>query len=422
MSYPFEGLSVVVTGLFGLAGLALLVARSPRGGSLRDAFGRGLQRLTGRPDLGWLEWWHIALVVAVLYAAVAGYDVATGWYACPAGGGESDLIGYLNSGRALLAGGNPFTVADCGGTINEPYGISSILVSAAGSPAGIPGIAFVWGVVGVALVPLTWAVAGPDRRYLTLFVATSPLYVPLIATQIDGAGNAIVPVTILLGLVVATRSGPWAAAVGGFLSTGRFPTLFPLTASFGATRRRFVSAFVAVAAFGGVTGVTYAIWRSEFLNVVLLSQINRRSFSLNFYEVLQHGNLLPGGSVVPIVQAALTLTVVAVAFFRIGRPLRAAAFTLAGVALLTQYLSFNWLVSLLPVALVSARARWWLWGIGIVASVNYDVAFSDWALLRGIYWPTEVLDVVVTLFLVGLLVDLWRGEDPGRASAPPATA
>jgi hypothetical protein len=418
MTYTFEQLSVVVTVVFGVGGLLLLLARTPRGRPLRDWFARSLRRLTGRSDLGWLEWWHIALVVAILYGAVATYDVVTGWYACPAGGGESDLIGYLNSGRALLSGGNPFTVTDCGGTINEPYGISAIVISAAGSPAGIPGIAFVWGVVGVALVPLVWKVAGPDRRYLTLFVATSPIYVPLVATQIDGASNALVPVTILASLLLAARSDAIAAAVGGFLATGRFPTVFPLVASFGPTRRRYLGAAIVFGVFGAVTAASYAAWHGEFLNVVLISQINRRSFSLNFYEVLQQGNLLPSGSLVPVLQAVLTLGVVVAAFYRVGSPLRAAAVTLAGVALLTQYLSFNWLVALLPVALVSARARWWLWGIGIVAAVNYDVAFSDWALIGNVYWPTEALDLLLTVLLIGLLLDLWKPERTASVGTP----
>ncbi|HTS33921.1 MAG TPA: hypothetical protein VMI55_08335 [Thermoplasmata archaeon] len=414
MSYAFEGLSVVATALFGLGGLLLLLARTSRGRSLRDTLTRGLRRAIGHADLAWLRWWHLALGAALFYGVVTGFDVVSGAYACPGGMRESDLIGYLDSGRALLTGGNPFTVPDCGGTIPEPYGIAAILISALGSLGGIPGVAFVWGVVGVALVPLTWAVAGPDRRYLTLFVVSSPLYLPLIATQIDGASNALIPVTVFASLFLMTRSEPVAAALGGFLSTGRFPTVFPLVASFGGRRRRYLGAAIAFGVFAVVTAITYAIWRSEFVDVVFFSQIGRRSFSLNFYGVLQYQNLLPSGSLLPALQALLTVAVVAVAFFRAGSPLRAAAFALTGVAILTQYLSFNMLVSLLPVALVDARSRWWVWGIGIVGAVNYDVAFSDWALNGGVYWPTELLDGLLTLLLVGLLVDLWRS----RAAQP----
>ncbi len=416
MSYAFEGLSVVVTTLFGLGGLLLLIGRTPRGRSLHDGFFRALHRVTGRGNLEWLTWWHIALVAAVVYGVVATFDVTTGAYACPGGMQESDIIGYLDSGRALLAGQNPFTVPDCGTTIPEPYGIFAILVSAAGSPGGIPGVAFVWGIVGVSLVPLTWVVAGPDRRYVTLFVAASPLYLPLIVTQIDGASNALVPATVLASLFLATRSEPLAAAVGGFLATGRFPAIFPVVASFGSARRRYLVALTALGVFGTVTAATYAVWRSQFVDVVFFAQINRRSFSLNLYGVLQHQNLLPSGSLVPALQATLTLVVLAVAFFRVRPPLRAAALTLTGVAILTQFLSFNVLVSLLPVALISARARWWLWGIGIVGAMNYNVAFSDWALLRGVYWPSEVLDVALTVLLLGLLIDLWRHEGRMRTT------
>lgn len=418
MTYQFEELSVVVTALFGVGGLLLLLARTPRGRKLRDGLVPGFHRLTGRQNLDWLEWWHIALVVGVLYAAVAAFDVTSGAYGCPGGIHESDIIGYLDSGRALLSGGNPFSVPDCGGTIAEPYGIAAILISAAGSPGGIPGVAFVWGLVGVGLVPLTWAVAGPDRRYLTLFVATSPIYLPLIATQIDGASNALIPLTVFVGLLLMARREPLAAALGGFLSTGRFPTLFPLVASFGSTRRRYLGAAAALGMFGAVTAATYAVWRSEFIDVVFFSQINRRSFSLNFYGVLQYQNLLPSGPLVPAVQAVLTLAVMAIAFYRAGPSLRAAAVTVTGVAILTQYLSFNMLVSLLPVALVSARARWWFWGIGVVGAFNYDVAYSDWALIGGVYWPTDVLDVLLTVLLVGLLVDLWRSKGTPGVRTP----
>ncbi len=421
MSYAFEALSVAVTLLFAVGGLLLLLARTPRGRSLHHALVRALRRCAGEDDLGWLKWWHLALGAAVFYAAVTGFDVVTGSYACPGGTRPSDLIGYLDSGRALLSGANPFSVPDCGGTIAEPYGIAAILISAVGSLGGVPGIALVWGAVGVALVPLTWALAGPDRRYLTLFVVVSPLYLPLIAAQIDGASNALIPLTLLLSLVLMTRREPLAAVLGGFLSTGRFPTLFSLVASFGGgRRRRYLGALLAFGTFAVVTGITYARWRAEFFDVVFVSQIGRRSFSLNFYELLQHQNLLPSGAWVAALQAVLTVSVVAVAFFRAGSPLRAAALTLTGVALLTQYLSFNMLISLLPVALINARARWWVWGIGLVGALNYEVAFSDWALREGVYWPTEVLDLVLTGLLVGLLVDLWRSRgEPTDGRLPP---
>ncbi len=422
MSYAFEGLSVVLTLLLAVVGFLLLWIRTAPGERIRTAITRLLDRVTGRSDLGWLSWWHLAAIAAVVYAGVVGFNVVTGAYACPGGGQESDLIGFLNSGRALLAGRNPFTVGDCGGTIPEPYGFASILISAVGSPAGIPGIAFVWGVVTVAVVPLVWRVAGPDRRYLTIFVLASPLYLPLVVTQIDGASNALIPFTVLAGLALASR-GEWiAGVVGGFLSTGRFPALFPVVASFGPTRRRWTGAFIAIAVFGAVTAVTFAIWRAEFLDVVFFSQIGRRSFSLNFYEVLQQGNLLPGGSIVPVVQALLTVAVVVVAFFRARTGLWAAAFTLTAVTLLTQYLSFNLLVCLLPVALVQVRARWWFWAIGVVGALNYDVAYSDWAVVGGVYWPTEILDVVLTVLLLGLLVDLWRVRAAEAPGDPPAGA
>ncbi|MGA7923992.1 MAG: hypothetical protein WCA77_08460, partial [Thermoplasmata archaeon] len=88
-----------------------------------------------------------------------------------------------------------------------------------------------------------------------------------------------------------------------------------------------------------------------------------------------------------------------------------------GVALLTQFLSFNILVWLLPVALVGARARWWLWGIAVVGSVNYDWILGLASGANAALWPSAVLDVLLTVLLVGLFVDLWRSADPLPLSA-----
>src|SRR5208282_2313779 len=248
--------------------------------------------------------------------------------------------------------------------------------------------------------------------YLTLLVATSPLYVPLVATQIDGASNALVPLTVLLTLYLATRSEVRATLLAGLLATQRFPTLFPVLGLSGSFRRRFTAADAAVGAFAVGTGIAYLVWGPEFLGPVFLDQVNRRSFSLNLWGVFLLNHSLPSGSGLTILQGALTLALIAVVFFTVRSPLRAAAITIVGVALLSQYLSFNILVWLLPVALVGVRPRWWLWGIAIVGSIDYDYALSVAAWTQGVVWPSELLDIVLTVLLLGLLVDLWRSADP----------
>jgi hypothetical protein len=213
--------------------------------------------------------------------------------------------------------------------------------------------------------------------------------------------------------------------LAGLLATQRFPTLFPTLAMTGSFRRRFTAAAALLAAFAVGTGLAFLLWGSEFLGPVFLDQVSRRSFSLNLYGVFLLSDRLPSGVGLTIVQGVLTLTLVGVVFFKVRSPLRAAAIAITGVALLTQFLSFNILVWLLPVALVGVRPRWWLWGIAIVGSVNYDYALSVLAWTQGVAWPSQVLDVVLTVLLLGLLVDLWRTNDanvPIASGFPPTVA
>jgi len=404
-------LTGLASGLLAAAGLLLLLARTERGVRLRAGLERALERVTGRADLGWLRWWHLAAVAAVGVGAVMGYDLASGLYGCPGPGSPSDLVGFLAQGRALWTGGNPFTVPDCGTTIAEPDGLAAVVINGLGSLGGLTGVAALWGAVAVVLVPLTWGAAGPDRRYLTLVVATSPLYFPLVSTQIDGASNALVPVTVLLALVLASRGEALATGIAGFLATQRFPTLFPVLGMSGSFRRRYGAATALVLVFAAGSAVSYLLWGPEFLGPVFLNQFARRSFSLNLWGVLLANNWVPSGYGLPVAQALLTLVLVGVVFFTVRSPLRAAAITLTGVALLTQFLSFNILVWLLPVALVGVRPRWWLWGAAVVGWVNYDYALSVVAWTQGVVWPSELLEVALTVLLVGLFADLWRSED-----------
>ena len=421
--------NAVTWGVFGaLSALNLLVLlyRTERGARIRPWVLGTLRRISGRSDLNWLDWQPILVAATIAFAAVSAYGIVSGQYGCHPPG-VSDPIGVLNSGKAFWAGTDPFKVSDCGGSLEIPYGLASVLISAIGSFGGLTGIYVVWGAVALALIPLTWAVAGPDRRYVLLFVATSVLLVPLVSSQIDGATNAIVPTTVLLSLYLAGRSEPLAVAVGGFLSTARFPNLLPILGATGSfPRRRYLSFVVALVAFGGVTALTFAVWGNEFLNPVFLQQIGRRSFSLNLYGILLFENWLPGGIGVETVEVVLTVALVVAVFLSMRSPIVAASIVLVGFALLTPFLSFNILVWLLPVALVGARARWWLWGVAFVGSLNYDLALNIWAWDDGVTWPSMVFDVVLTILLLALFVDLWRqqlaAQRGGGSPAPvPAT-
>jgi hypothetical protein len=404
--------------VLGAGSLLLLLLRTPYGAALARRIERWARARSSRGSLDWLDWRLLVVASGVAYAAVIAFDVAFNLYAC-SGNGPSDILSLAASGRAAWTGGDPFTVSNCGSSIQIPYGIAAVVIDALGSLGGAIGIAAIWGLVAVAIVPLTWSVGGADRRFVTLFVVTNVLFLPLISAQIDGATNALVPVTVLAAILLAGSSERWSGVVGGFLSTARFPTLFPVVGATARYQRRWTSGILAVAVFGAITAATYAAWGNAFLSPVFLSQVSRRSFSLNAYGLLTQQGWLPAGDGVAILQAALTVAVVVAVWIRGRTVVGAAAITLTGVALLTQFLSFNILVWLLPVALVGARARWWLWGIGIVGTINYDLAWPYWAKSLGIWWPYYLLGVVMTGLLLGLFVDLWRSElGPATARSP----
>jgi len=395
--------------ILGAGGLVLLLLRTPNGAGLARRLDRWARRASSHGSLDWLDWKLPLVVAGAVYAAVIAFDVAFGLFAC-SGNGPSDIAALVASGRAAWAGGDPFTVSSCGSSIQVPYGIAAVVLDAIGSLGGTVGIAFVWGLVALSIVPLTWTVAGPDRRYVTLVVLTSVLYLPLISAQIDGATNALVPAAVLLAIALARRSEPIAGAVGGFLATARFPAVFPLLGAAAGFRRRWLSGTLVVVVFGAITLASYAAWGNGFLDPVFFSQVTRRSFSLNLYGLLTQQNWLPGGDGVAAVQAGLTVAVVAAVWWKGRTVLGGAAIAITGVALVTQFLSFNILVSLLPVALLGVRPRWWLWAIGIVGTLNYDLAWPYWAKDLGLWWPYELLGVLLTALLLGLFVDLWRGE------------
>ncbi len=410
-----------VFGVLTLLNLVVLLYRTRYGTRIRPLVGRFLHRVSGRPDLGWLDWRPLLIVAAIWFGGFSAYGILSGQYGCQPVV-LSDALGVLDSGRAFWAGGNPFAaVPYCGGTLGVPYGLAAVLLDALGSLGGLPGICIVWGAVVLSILPLTWLAGGTDRRYITVYVATTILFVPLVTSEFGGATNAIVPMTLLLALYLAERREVLAAAVGGFLSTARFPSLFPVLAMNGSVpRRRFWSFVAAAGTFGGATALSYAVWGSGFLNSVFVGQIARRSYSLNVYGVFLFHNALPSTLGVEAVQAALMLAVVVAVFVGVRSPIRAVAITIVGVALITPFLSYNFLVWLLPCALAGARARWWLWGVATVGAVDFNLGLITWASGQGVVWPAEVMDVVLTALLLGLFVDLWRGELAARRGKPEA--
>lgn len=396
--------------------LLVILYGAERGAAIRPWVLRQLRRISGREDVRWLDWQPVLVAGLVAFAAVSAYGILTGQYQCGPPPAVSDPLGVLNSGKAFWAGTDPFNPPDCAGHIQVPYGLTSVLIDAIGSLGGLPGIYAVWGLIAFSIVPLVWALADTDRRQVLLFVGTSVLLVPLISSQIDGATNAIVPVTVLLSLYLARKNEVLAMAVGGFLSTARFPNIFPVLGSAGAMRQRYLAFGVAAAAFAATTGVSYLVWGSDFLGPVFFNQFSRQSFSLNLYGVFLLSDTLPRSLAIEGAQAVLTLALVLVAFFWARTPVIAAALVLTGFALLTPFLSFNILVWLLPVVLVGARARWWLWGIAFVGSLNYDLALNVWAWDDGVWWPSAVLDVVLTALLVALFVEVWRAARQAEAA------
>lgn len=411
MLTTYDLLDVVFLVLVGAAGLVVLWWPTRRGAApgWLDRRAHELRRYVG-------DWRILALVAAVVYVGVTTYDLEAGLYGCAQAAGPSDALAYYASGREFLAGGNPFAVTNCGGTVAIPYGMSVVLVNAIGSLGGLPGVVLIWGAVAVATIPLTAWVAGDDRRYVVLVVATSLLFLPLAVSQIDGASNLLVPVVVLLALGLARRGGVVAGAVGGLLASGRFPSLFPTVGASGRFSRSYVSGCVAIGAFAAVTGATYLAYGRAFLDTVFTGEIGRRSFSLNLYGVLIQQGWLPSGDLVAAIQALLTVALVAVVFVRARTAVGGAAITLTGVVLLSQFLSFNILAWILPVALLGTRPRWWLWGVGALGTLNYTVGYSWAAVDLGIWWPYEVMDVALTLLLLGLFVDAWRAD---QAAAVP---
>ena len=410
----------VLTGaiaLWGIAGFLVLWYESPNHTVWRERVQRLLRWLSTGGRREWIDVWRLSLAAAVAYAVGAIVNGLLGSYGCPSG--PSDATTLSTSGQAFLGGRDPFTIAACGTTGNPvPAGLASVLIDSIGSLAGVVGILIVWGAISVAIIPLLWALSERDRRLTTIWVLASFLYLPIVAVQVDGASLALVPMTILLTIYLARRGWPRAAAIGGFLSTGRFVSLFPVLASTGrAGPRRIVAFSLALGVFAAVTGITVAIYGSQFTGPVFFLQFGRGGYSLNYWGILQGTGWLVPSAAVTAIQAGLTVALVAVAW-RWGRSaIGSAALVLTGTLLLAQFLTYPELIFLLPLALLGTRIRWWLWAIGLVGISNYLLAVQSFSELGGSPIPSYGLDLILTGLLLALFLHLLRTEIGGRKAA-----
>lgn len=390
-----------------VAGFLVLWYDSPRHIWWREQVRRWSARLTGRPDRSWVD----ARLLTVLAASVIASGEVVFWrlggFGCtPAG--PPDLVTLFTAGHAFLVGGDPFSIAACGTTGNPvPSGMASVLLDALAALAGPVGVLLVWGAVSVALVPLLWALAGSQRVISTVFVLASFVYLPIVVA-VDGASLALVPLTVLSVQYLAQRKG-WtgAAALGGFLATGRFPALFPVLGASGrAAAHRTVAFAMALGVFAAITLATVAVYGSRFTGPVFFLQFGRVG-ALNYWGLLQQEGWVPPSTLVTVVQAALTFVLVGVTWAWARTGLGAVAIVLTGTVLLAQFLSFNELVFLLPVALIGVRPRWWLWGIGVVGSLAYLLSLVSLASTTVLFYA---LCLLLTALLLGLLVELLRSE------------
>jgi hypothetical protein len=394
--------------LVGIAGFLVLWFDSPQHTRWRELVLRWNMKLTGNDDMGWMTAPVLSLSAAVCFAMVVIVGGILGGYECTSAG-PPDIITLVTSGRAFWSGGNPFTISACGVSGNPvPAGMASVLLDAIGSLGGPVGILVVWGAVSVAIVPLLWTLGGPQRALATVFVLLSFVYMPIVAVQIDGASLALVPFTVLLVLYIARKGWGRAAAVGGFLATGRFPALFPVMGATGRARsRRVLALVISVAVFGAITLLCVAIYGSDFTGPVFLIQFNRGGLALNYWGILEGLGWVKPSTALTVVQAVLTLGLVGACWMWARTELGAVAIVLTGTLLLAQFLSFNELVFLVPVALLGSRPRWWIWAIGIVGSTNFFIGMRS---LGGVPIFSYVLDLFLTGLLLGLLIDLVRKE------------
>lgn len=399
----------------------VLAYRSPRTPWVRRFVDRWRTRITGRADWNWLGLG--TLMVPLIVLTVVNIVWQVGSLHC-----ADDSLALLASGQAALHGQSPFLVSYCGRTVLDPipYGLPAIGLNTLAAVSGsVAGVWVVWQLVALAVVPLVWAVAGADRRYVSVLAATSVLYLPNIMTNI-GVDNAIVPLSVLLMLyAVGTRSSGRSGrsrglqGIAAFLSAARFPALFPLlgtSASAGPGRWRRFTGVLGV--FLGTVLVSYGLWGWDAISVVYLGEFSRNSGNtLNLLAVLvRQGWLLPS-LVSAAVQGSVLLALVFWVYYRRYSVRVACAIPLVGIMLLSQYLNFHFLVWLLPLVLLGSAVNTGLFAYATAAAVDEVVTQQYLGMTLGVWWPYEVMGVVLSALLLYLLLRILRDEEARIRSA-----
>jgi len=400
--------------------LVVLLYRSASFPSVRTAIDRFQRWVTGHSDFGWLRLWHILIPIAAVTAANILWNVSVAH--C-----SDDSFAILASGQAALHGHDPFSVAFCGHgyATNIPYGLGEVSLDALGATSGsIAGIWVVWQLLALTVVPLVWYIAGPARRYTTVLAATSVLYLPNIATNL-GVENMVVAVSVLVMLFAfqyPRRGGRLLQGLAAFLSTARFPALFPLLGSSAAHgRRRWLEVVLVLVVFLGAAGLSYALWGWDAINIVYLGQFARaNSESLNLFALLIHEGWVEPSLTAAAVQGGLLLLLVAYVQFRRYSTLASVAIPLLGVMILSQYLNYHFVAWLIPLVLLGASVNWWLLCYATVAVVDENLLYWNLALNQGVWWPYEACGILLMVILVYLLVRLIRDEEARlRSRTPP---
>ena len=405
-----------------VSGFVVLYGWSGASG-FRSWVDRALVRpLRGISTIRW-DWRVIALGLGVLFVAAAFVQSAP--IGCATG--EDDTLVLLQSGRHFLSGANPFITSQCGHTVLVPYGIASVLIDALGSLGGRVGIWIVWNLIALALVPLTWALAGPQRWYATVFVATSMLYAPDVIGSIQGGHSSIVPVTALLGIWLALRRSPAAGTAAGFLSTVKFPSLFPFWGGLsGVGRGRWLAFFTSIVVFGVLSVVVGLIWGGYAYTLLFTQQLTRADLSVNEFGVLIPLHAMPPAVVLTVLQGVSLLAALVFVHVRRWPAVPAIALLTVVVGLVAQRLTPEFLIWFLPVALLGPVYCRWLFALGIVGVVDGTVALPA-CMSSGACALSEGLGGLFGLLLVILLVLIllegarsWPG--PGDVVSTPSTS
>jgi hypothetical protein len=388
----------------------VLAYRSPRTPRIRSAIDRMQRRLSGRSDWSWLRLRHLLVPLAALAAINVTWQVAT--LHC-----GDDSLALLASGQAALHGQNPFVINYCSYPGHPiPYGLAAVTLDMVGSVgSSVAGIWIVWTVVALAIVPLVWVIGGEQRRYLSILTATSVLYLPNLATDI-GLDNAIVPVAVLgmLGAIEASRNRRGAlVAVSAFLSTARFPAVFPLLGVAGVSRRdRWSWIGITLGVFLAAILTSYALWGWDAIGVVYLGEFARNSgTTLNLFALLlREGWFLPSLTSAAV-QGGVVLALVVLVGVR-GYSTRAAvAIPLLGVMSVSQYLDFHFVLWLVPLVLLGPRVNAWLLAYGVGAALDTILAIQYLGESLGVWWPYEFLGVALSVLLLVMILDIIRDEE-----------